>query len=424
MVENHNHIDGILEKYARGETLTGPETLLLEEWGSRSERHRQTMQLFGNAELMLENLRSLPAVPMTEIWTEIERRIKEEAGPGTSVATFNRRYRRNQYMTAFVIASALAIVAVVSLLAIFRFSMPVKQSAPNSAAPEAAVTIPLKKQPAPLHEQAVLTRADNSQVILDTVRIGALVSIGYNLSVRKTAADRLVYEANTLQEPAPQGWNCLAIGDRRNPFDLRLPDGSRVLLKPGSELRYPLSRDGEQQVKLGGEAWFDVGRNSQRPMTIATLMGMRVQVLGTCFAIRAWPGKKEPKVSLISGALKISIDTENRLLRPGGEVVLREGRLVEQALKGEAGLFAWADVPKDLQFAGTKFSVVIREIADWYRLKIDNPDNLKGIPVTGVFARDQSPEKVLQEIERVESSAVFLHIDGDRIVISGSPETQ
>ncbi len=424
MAENHNHIDSILEKYARGEILTDPETLLLEEWGSRSDKHRETLQLFGNPQLLRESLRSMPSVPLKEIWTEIERRINAEAPPETRLLSLSRHYRIKQYSIAALIIFGVAVTASAFLYMIFHFSASVNDRKPDVALRKEAVVKPTRKSPSSPAREVVLTRADNTQVMLDTVPVGTVIALDENRSARKISTDELVYQAESGAAAAVPGWNRLVIGGLRKSFNLRLPDGSRVLLDPGTELRYSLSPDVDQQVELVGDAWFNVARNSQRKVSVIVPGGMRADVLGTSFAMKAGPGEKEPKIALISGAVMVYFNTESRLLKPGGEIVLRDGQMVEQALGDEKGLFKWSGVAADIQFDNTEFSAVIRQIASWYRLKVYNPEKVKGIRVTGLFSRDQPPEVVLKEIENVESGAAWLYKDGGRIVISASPKVQ
>jgi ferric-dicitrate binding protein FerR (iron transport regulator) len=270
----------------------------------------------------------------------------------------------------------------------------------------------------------VLTLADNSEVLLDTLQVGAVIALGDHLSARKTNADELVYETDSGSSPTLSAWNRLAVGGQRKPFAFRLPDGSRVQLKPGSTFRYPLARSGRELAELEGEGWFDITPNSQQQLAILSPGGMTAQVLGTCFAIRARPGEQESRVSLISGALRISAGGDNRLLKYGGGVAFRNGRLVEEGLEAGAGLFGWSGIRTDVHFDRTEFSVAIAKIAALYGLKVYNPDKVKGIPVTGVFYRDQSSDKTLQQLEDLESGAAFFSRSGGRIVVTEASESQ
>lgn len=89
--------------------------------------------------------------------------------------------------------------------------------------------------------------------------------------------------------------------------EIRLPDGSTVVLKPSSKLTYPTSFvDGERSVKLTGEAFFEVTTNRQRPFTVESER-QRVRVFGTSFNVMAYPGYNINQVTLLSGSVEMSV---------------------------------------------------------------------------------------------------------------------
>lgn len=84
-----------------------------------------------------------------------------------------------------------------------------------------------------------------------------------------------------------------------------LPDGSEVILNSGSSLQYAvLDNCTIREVKLSGEGFFRVKKDSQRPMFI-TLPGMQVKVYGTTFNVRAYDGDTEVETVLVGGKISI-----------------------------------------------------------------------------------------------------------------------
>jgi ferric-dicitrate binding protein FerR (iron transport regulator) len=68
--------------------------------------------------------------------------------------------------------------------------------------------------------------------------------------------------------------------------EVNLPDGSAVTLNIGSSLKWPKEFKGEtREVKLEGEAFFEVSRDSLKPF-IASSGKLVVEVLGTAFNIQ------------------------------------------------------------------------------------------------------------------------------------------
>lgn len=131
-----------------------------------------------------------------------------------------------------------------------------------------------------------------------------------------------------------------------------LPDGSRVWLHPGSTIYFP-SRfdDGVRQVKLVGEAYFQVRHDDSKPF-IVDAGGLRTTVLGTEFNVNT-SGRLGATVVLVSGSVRVEADGGNRTLRPGTQAVVQKGGLVVMAADTEKytnwrdGYFYFGNQPLD-----------------------------------------------------------------------------
>lgn len=89
----------------------------------------------------------------------------------------------------------------------------------------------------------------------------------------------------------------------QEPMQLKLPDGSMVKLASGSTIRYKTGFKGNtRSVKLTGEAFFDVEKDSLRPFSIQTAL-VKIQVLGTSFNVREADNTTE--VDVTSGKVKV-----------------------------------------------------------------------------------------------------------------------
>lgn len=92
-----------------------------------------------------------------------------------------------------------------------------------------------------------------------------------------------------------------------------LPDGSKICLNSGSQLRYPKrfgQRTREVQL-LFGEANFDVAHDSRHPF-IVNSNGITTRVLGTQFTVTAYRALPEIRVSVSRG--KVQVKAKHRLL--------------------------------------------------------------------------------------------------------------
>ncbi len=85
-----------------------------------------------------------------------------------------------------------------------------------------------------------------------------------------------------------------------------LPDGSYVMMEPGSEISYSsdFSRP-ERIVKLNGVAFFDIQHDEGRPFVVMA-NGVSTRVLGTSFKISSEESKQEFSISVTSGKVEIS----------------------------------------------------------------------------------------------------------------------
>ena len=84
-----------------------------------------------------------------------------------------------------------------------------------------------------------------------------------------------------------------------------LADNTKVFLKPGSEISYNVSGlEDSRQLRLRGEAYFDVARDSLRPFIVHT-ENISVKVLGTAFTVCSIPGRPDTEVVLERGKVRI-----------------------------------------------------------------------------------------------------------------------
>ena len=84
-----------------------------------------------------------------------------------------------------------------------------------------------------------------------------------------------------------------------------LADNTKVFLKPGSEISYNVSGlVDSRQLRLRGEAYFAVARDSLRPFIVHT-ENISVKVLGTAFTVSSIPGRPDTEVVLERGKVRI-----------------------------------------------------------------------------------------------------------------------
>ncbi|WP_162417552.1 FecR family protein [Cyclobacterium roseum] len=157
---------------------------------------------------------------------------------------------------------------------------------------------------------------------------------------------------------------------------IQLPDGSKVWLNADSQISfYEGFSDSLRAIKLEGEAYFDVVRDSLRPFVV-DVESLSVMVLGTEFNISAFEADKDLKVTLVDGSVQVSnTQQENDLiLKPGTG-------LVYSKVKNHFHEFSETSNPElfhrttewrhgKLIFDGCNFEDFVKEIKRWYGVKV------------------------------------------------------
>lgn len=154
-----------------------------------------------------------------------------------------------------------------------------------------------------------------------------------------------------------------------------LSDGTRVMLNANSTLEYPVSFDDAatdkendaadavhqvREVRLKGEAHFEVTKNPHRPFVVKA-GEMQTQVLGTIFDVKAYR-KDAPKVTLMQGKVKVSnADTEVEM-RPGQTATLQSDKIVVSKASSSASDWLEGDFDMDQ----VTLAEAMSDIGAWY----------------------------------------------------------
>lgn len=186
----------------------------------------------------------------------------------------------------------------------------------------------LRNKKVVIGNKTVLTLADGSELILDSIQNGTRTQ-QENTSVRHEKG-KLTYTA--AANPATTlAYNILTV-PAGSKYEIVLPDGSHVWLNAASAIRYPVAFSGpERKVEVTGEAYFEVAKDPQKPFRV-TIFSLatgesrgETEVLGTHFNIKAYDGEGSIKTTLLEGSVKviapIKHDTAeshvSRILSPG-----------------------------------------------------------------------------------------------------------
>lgn len=210
-------------------------------------------------------------------------------------------------------------------------------------------------------------------------------------------------------------WHTLSV-PRGGEYHLVLGDGTRVHLNALSELSFPIafSRDAPRTVRLSGEAYFEVAKDSLRPFRILT-QGVIVQQLGTSFNVKArTPGQVE--VALVEGKVKLIVPQGQQVLLSPGE--LGTWQAAAQRLEAHAvdtGLYTAWHADRFL-FYNESLEELMQELSLWYDIDVVFADErLKQLHFTGNLHRYDDISVILNAIG--QSVDVHFSVSGHQVRI-------
>lgn len=187
-----------------------------------------------------------------------------------------------------------------------------------------------------------------------------------------------------------------------------LSDGTRVYLYTGSKLIYPAQFEkGKREVKLIGEATFEVTSNPKRPFYVNTIDGGKVKAYGTKFNVCAYEKDSLISVFLEKGAVDFeSVDLRSPVvLHPGKKVDYLKTRKTYSISNGSADEYN-AREEGILLFKKSKLTNIVAKLSKAYEIDIviRNPQ-LEHYQFTAVFKE----ETIFQIMEMLKKSSPDLN---------------
>lgn len=182
-----------------------------------------------------------------------------------------------------------------------------------------------------------------------------------------------------------------------------LPDSTRVWLNKNSQLSWSDFEGDTREVKLQGEAFFEVRRKPEQPFRIHGLQSL-TEVLGTSFNLKSVPGKPDA-VEVVTGLVAFSSTRHPDVkvnLTPGTRGELdKSGKATESTITG-LNFRAWQT--EQLSFENAPLDEVARELEQYFDVAVEIQDSaLVRCRFTGSF---KSPQ--LHEVLQVLSASVNL----------------
>ena len=224
---------------------------------------------------------------------------------------------------------------------------------------------------------------------------------------------------------------------------LVLPDGSKVWLNSETKLTYPKSFTAvNREVKLEGEAFFEVVKDAKRPFIVHT-SGIDIRVLGTAFNVKSYTADSTIEATLIRGMIEIVKKNQPGepmlILRPHEKLVYNKFSVNEpknntaappvNIIPANAAILV-TKLPKNiadtsivetswiydkLLFDGEKFDQLAVRMERWFNVRITfKNDKVANYRLRGSFVN----ETVDEALQALQLSVAFNYkISGDEIEI-------
>ena len=266
-------------------------------------------------------------------------------------------------------------------------------------------------------------RATNP-VFWNIFRIAAIFVLGFSLGIAC-----LYLWTNDTPEEVAFIENIVPLGSR---CEVRLPDGSEVILNAGSTLRYPAGYGKTQRnIFLSGEGYFKVVQLVEKPFTVHTALS-KITALGTEFNVKAYHDENAVETILINGEIIIETtetvdDFEHAVLhqmhQTGHKLSIISDldarcsvfftHLEEHIAEAE---ISWKE--HNWRIEGASLHELSSKLARRFNANIYIEEHLKNQLFTGSFEHE-----TLEDILRIIQKTIPLlyHIDGKNVFIHATP---
>ena len=167
-----------------------------------------------------------------------------------------------------------------------------------------------------------------------------------------------------------------------------------------------------REVRLQGEAYFEIAKNKNQPFIVHTTQ-FDVQVTGTQFNVRAYPGEME-SATLAEGGIQLEKGGKTYTLKPGQQAYLEEEEVQVRKVNLEIAI-AWRY--NAFSFEETPLEEIMNELARWYNIHVFylNP-KVKELHFTAWFRRNCTLQEVIDILEK--TGKINIELKGKTITVT------
>lgn len=216
-------------------------------------------------------------------------------------------------------------------------------------------------------EKNTISVSRTKRNLINLVKIAAILLIGFTIGI---LIPKFFHKAPMYYTSfAPKG----------SVSQMLLPDNTMVYLNSGSEIKYTIEGlNGNREVFLKGEAWFEVEKDEKKPFVVHTPY-YKVNVLGTQFNVKAYPEDNEIATTLERGSIQITSAKNfqiqsNTILSPGEQLVYNKKQNTIQLKTVKTRLYtSWKE--NKLIFINMSLNELIKLLERKYGVDIEVDDD-------------------------------------------------
>ncbi|SHN36047.1 FecR family protein [Chitinophaga sp. CF418] len=262
----------------------------------------------------------------------------------------------------------------------------------------------------PGHEGAILTLADGSQIVLDSLKNG-LVADQNGVKATKNGQGSLVYDRSAALKPVQ---NTIST-PRGRQFHLILPDGSEAWLNAASSISFPTVFGDKRSVAITGEVYFEVTKDDKHPFVVDADNKVAIQVLGTSFNVKAYKDEKNTVTTLLTGAIKVSSQgAGSQPLKPGQQAAVsseKPGIQLNTAVDTDK-VISWKN--GYFNFDGLRLEEVLKQLERWYDIEATYDNSLANLAFYGELPRNMTLNDM---IKALSYTGLQLKIEGNKLSV-------
>lgn len=199
---------------------------------------------------------------------------------------------------------------------------------------------------------------------------------------------------------------------------IELADGTKVWLNKGSVFEYPENFAGDnRKVRLNGEAYFEVARQTGKHKFTVESKLMTVVVHGTIFNMKSYDQATVAETSLIEGEVLVESgdDDSKIILLPGQKAIVEESShkmVVKETNSLMDGIWRNNMVP----FQNATIQDIAKVLEDLYHVKIEVR---KDIDLTHTYSGMIEKKEKLKDVMKTLQNSIPIRykIESDKVLI-------